>query len=96
MVFATVRDLQNSTSRMLRTAAGGQDVLVTSHGKPIAVIHGLRAENLEDYVLTHSPAIRKKLEAAERELARGEAIPLSEICAQFGVVERRGRGKPRR
>ena len=96
MKFATVRDLQNRTSQMLRAAAHGQDVLVTSHGRPVAVIHGLHAEDLEDYVLTHSPRFRKKIEEAERELAQGRAIPLSEICAQFGVRERRRRGKLRR
>ena len=41
MTFATVRDLKNRTSEMLRKAGRGKDVLITNHGRPVAVLHGL-------------------------------------------------------
>jgi prevent-host-death family protein len=41
MRFASVRELKNQASELLRLAAGGKDVLVTSHGRPIAVLYGV-------------------------------------------------------
>ena len=49
MKFATVRNLKNQTSEMLRLAAKGTDVLITSHGKPVAMLHGLGEEDVEDF-----------------------------------------------
>lgn len=42
MNFVSVRELKSRTSEILR-AALGQDVIVTKHGKPIAVLRGIDA-----------------------------------------------------
>lgn len=82
MKFATVRDLKNRTSEMLRRAAG-TDVVITSHGKPVAVLHGLKVEDLEDWVLAHHPALRASYEEAERELRGGRGIPLEKVIREL-------------
>ena len=93
MKFTTVRELKNKTSEVLDAATHGKDVLITHHGRPIAVIHGLEERDFESYVLSHSPAFRKKLEEAERDIAQGRTFPLSKVCAEFGM---KPRGKVRR
>lgn len=96
MKFATVRALKNQTSAMLRLAAGGKDVLITSHGKPIAVLHGLAEEDLEDYVISHHPGIRKSLDDAERAWRKKGGVPLREFMKRLKKERGRPRGKLRR
>jgi prevent-host-death family protein len=95
MKFATVRVLKNQTSAVLRLASSGKDVLITSHGKPVAVIHGLEEEDLEDYVLSHHPGIRKSIEDADREWRKKGGVPVREILKRLKERKRSG-GKLRR
>ena len=99
MKFASVRDLKNRTSEMLRRAAG-TDIVITSHGKPVAILHGLKEEDLEDWVLANHPALRASIEEADRELRRGGGVPLEEVIrelnSKIGGGRRNGGGRKRR
>lgn len=98
MKFATVRDLKNRTSEMIRRAAGA-DVVITSHGRPVAILHGLKEEDLEDWVLANHPALRASYEEAERELRGGRGIPLEQVIRELklkiGGGRRNGGGRKR-
>lgn len=98
MKFANVRTLKNQTSEMLRHAAGGNDVVITSHGKPVAVLMKLTEEDMEDYVLSHHPAIRASIEASHREVLAKGGIPLEEVIRTLEAKARKGkrRGRLRR
>lgn len=52
--FVNVRELKNHVSEVIRRAAKG-DVVVTSRGKPKAVLHSVSEGDLEDYLLANSP-----------------------------------------
>lgn len=84
MKFATVRDLKNRTSELLRRAAG-TDVVITSHGRPVAILHGLKEEDLEDWVLAHDPELRASIEEADRAFRRGGGIPLGRVIRELKV-----------
>ena len=58
--YAGVRDLKNSTSRLLRVARSGRDVVITKHGRPIAILRGLTEVEKDDYVFAGEPEIRPK------------------------------------
>lgn len=96
MKFATVRNLKNQTSEMLRLAAKGTDVLITSHGKPVAMLHGLGKEDVEDFVLSRHQGLRKSIEDAEREYRKRGGVPLAEVARRLKEKRRSGRGKVRR
>jgi len=49
MKFSSVRDLKNKTSEILRLAAR-DTVVITSHGKPRAVILGVTEKTFEEYI----------------------------------------------
>jgi len=83
MKFANVRTLKNQTSQMLRFAAGGDDVIITSHGKPVAVLRKLTEEDMEDYVLSRHPAIRASIEAADRDYRKKGGTPLEEVIREL-------------
>jgi len=66
MKFANVRELKNKTSEILRRAEK-EDVVITSNGKPRAIITGVTEEEFEDYLLEKSPTFLKALEEAREE-----------------------------
>jgi antitoxin (DNA-binding transcriptional repressor) of toxin-antitoxin stability system len=74
---------------MLRTAAKGTDVLITSHGRPVAVLHGLSEDDLEDYVLSHHPKLRQSIEGAWRHYRKHGGLSVEEVMKEL----RRKRGK---
>lgn len=46
MRFVNVRELKSKTSEILRAAAG-EDIIVTNHGKPVAVVAGIEERDFE-------------------------------------------------
>lgn len=69
MKFANVRELKSKTSEILRKAEKEQ-VVITSRGKPCAIITAVTEDDFEDYLLEHSPVLQRALEAARREYLR--------------------------
>jgi prevent-host-death family protein len=67
--FVNMQELKNRTSEVVRRASRG-DVIVTSRGKPTIVIHAVNEEELEDYLLAHSPKFLKSLQSSYREYQR--------------------------
>jgi len=66
MRFANVRELKNKTSEILRFAEK-EEVIVTSKGKPKAIIKGISEEDFEDYLLENNPKFLAALEKAREE-----------------------------
>jgi prevent-host-death family protein len=89
MKFATVRTLKNQTSEMLREAAKGKDVLITSHGKPVALLHGLSESDLEDLSFSQNPGLRKSIESAWRHYRKDGGISARELLKR--LKERKGK-----
>jgi antitoxin (DNA-binding transcriptional repressor) of toxin-antitoxin stability system len=95
MKFANVRTLKNQTSEMLRHAAGGNDVIITSHGKPVAVLRKMTEEDMEDYVLSRHPAIRASIEASHREVLAKGGIPLGDVIRTLEAKAKKGKRRGR-
>jgi len=82
MEFVNVRELHNRTSEILRRAKDGKLVFITQRGKPIAVLHGLTEEELEDFLLSYYPRFRKAVEKAIEEAKAGETFPLEKALQE--------------
>lgn len=78
MKTASVREIKSRFSHYLKEAKK-EDIIVTSHGKPCAVLRGLSGEDLEDYIISNSPAIRKKVEESYREYIEEGGLSLDDI-----------------
>lgn len=76
MKVANTVDLKNRTNELLREVRKGQAIIITYRGKPAASLVALSEEDLEDFVLEHSPKIKKMIEKAESDLKAGRIIPL--------------------
>ncbi|GAB4418087.1 MAG: hypothetical protein OHK0032_14100 [Thermodesulfovibrionales bacterium] len=82
MKTTTVRELKAKLSEYLKEAEK-EDIIVTSHGKPRAVLHGLVGEELEDYIISSSPSIRRKIEEAYREYLSEGGVELDSIIEKL-------------
>lgn len=69
MKLTTVRELKNRTSAVVREVRR-RDVIITSRGKPVALIQRLSEEDLEDYIFYSSPAVRRQIERRWRSYQR--------------------------
>lgn len=76
MKVANTVELKNKTNELLRQVMKGEAVIITYRGKPAAAITALSEEDLEDFVLEHSPKIRKLIAEAEADRKAGRVIPL--------------------
>ncbi len=61
--FVNVRELKNRTSEVIRRTRKG-DVVVTLRGKPTVVLHLIRGDDLEDYLLSRSAKFIKSLKTS--------------------------------
>lgn len=75
MKVANTVDLKNRTNELLRRVMKGEPVIVTFRGKPAAAITPLTEDDLEDFILEHSPKIRKMIAEAEADRKAGRVIP---------------------
>lgn len=76
MKFVNVRELKNKTSSVLHYTEKGDDVIVTSRGKPCAVIRRLSEDDIEDYILLNHPEFKKKLKEAYQQYLAGETVDI--------------------
>lgn len=78
MKFTNVRELKSKTSEMLRTVERGNTVLVTTHGRPTAMLVPVTEDDIEDALLAYSPKLRKKIEEGLRDIRAGRTLALSD------------------
>jgi prevent-host-death family protein len=82
MTFSSVRELKFKTSEVLRRTAKGEPVIITSHGKPKAILASIEGEDLEDVLLAHSPSLRKKIEQGLEDIRKGRVTTLESYLAK--------------
>ena len=87
--FVNLRELKIQASKVIRRSRRG-DVVVTVRGKPKAVIHAVEEEDLENYLMEHSPVFLRKMEKAIREAKEGKVYSYQEVFRhpQPGVKSR--------
>lgn len=89
MKFLSVRDLRSKSAEVWKGLAAEREMVVTSNGRPIAILSAVSEENLEE-TLT---AIRRSRAVAavseiQRRSAQRDAITPAEIDAEITAVRR--------
>lgn len=79
MKFANVKELQKDASGIISLVEKGEDVIITKRGKPAAVIYPLSEDEIEDYMVQHSPTIRRKIEEGLKDVKEGRTVPLKDL-----------------
>ncbi len=80
MKFTNVRELKAKTSSVLRSVKKGDTVLVTTHGRPTAMLVPVSEDDLEDTLLAYSPTLRKKIEEGLKDIRAGRTISLADYA----------------
>lgn len=79
-----IRDLSRNPSKVVEeVTTTRRPALVTRHGKLVAAIVPIDDRALEDWVLANAPEFVDDREAALREHAAGETVPLDEFLAEL-------------
>jgi prevent-host-death family protein len=79
MKKAALSTVKDDLSKFLRIAEK-EEVVITRHGKPAAVIIGFRDEDdWFDYRLEHDEAFLKKIARARKEIRNGKFVALDEL-----------------
>ena len=81
MKVANTVDLKNKTNALLRQVMNGEPVIITYRGKPAASLVALREDDLEDFILEHSPKVKKMLDEAEADRKAGRLVPFTQYLA---------------
>lgn len=81
MKFANVRELKNKTSEILRKAEK-EAVIITSKGKPRAIVTAISEDDFEDYLLEKSEALHDMLAEAHAEYRSRGGVSLEEYLVR--------------
>ena len=89
MRFVSVRELRGRSADVWRTLADEKDLVVTSNGKPIAVLSATSEEHLEESLhgVRRARAAVAAIQQASRR-AGTDSLSLDEINAEIQAVRR--------
>ena len=82
MKVANTVELKNKTNELLRRVRKGEAVIITLRGKPAAALTPLSEDDLEDFILEHSPKIRRMIADAEADRAAGRVTSIHDYLAE--------------
>src|SRR6476660_6221708 len=89
MKFLTVRDLRSKSAEVWKGLAEEREMVVTSNGRPVAMLSAVTAENLEETLaaIRRSRAVAAVSEIQGRSVKRGtDAITPAEIDAEISAA----------
>ena len=89
MRFAGMKELKQKTRQLLKEAER-EDIIITAHGKPTAVLHHIDPEDLGDYLFENDPAFQRKIEQSWKEYMTLGGTSIESVIAN---LEKRGRGQ---
>lgn len=85
--YVGVRELANRASALLDDLQG-EPVVVTKHGRPVAVLSPIDEEAFADFVLDHAPEYVASRKAVEERAAAGDyGRPMDEVFAELDAEE---------
>ena len=84
-----VRELANRTSALLDSVEeAGEPVVVTRHGRPVAVLSAIEPEAFRDFVLAQAPEFSASRVETDADIERGAlGMPLDEVFAELDAED---------
>jgi len=91
MKFVSVRDLRGRSAEIWRELSDEREMVVTSNGRPVAILAAVSESNLEESLAAfrQARAIEAVSSMQRRSVATGnDAISVAEINAEIAAVRR--------
>ena len=85
MKFRNVAELHNKTSEILREIDKEKYVIITSYGKPRAILKNFSEEDIEDFVIENSPKIRKTIEDSYDDYIKYGGLSIDEVIKDLNI-----------
>lgn len=90
MMRVELQDATDSLSEYTRKARKGP-VLVTRHGKPVALLRALTEDEWEDFAVGTDPGFVAMIERSRARRKPGSGTPLVEVMRKYGVKAKASR-----
>ncbi len=91
MRIVPLNEVKNRLSRCLQLSRR-EDIVVTKNGRPVAILHAVTDEDLEDYFFESDPRFMARIEALRREFQRAGGTWLADVRRELRVPASRPRG----
>jgi antitoxin (DNA-binding transcriptional repressor) of toxin-antitoxin stability system len=91
MKFISVRDLRGKSAEVWKDLPAEQEVVVTSNGRPIAILSAVNEANLEEslYAIRRARAAEAVMSLQRRSAERGtDGLTMEEIDAEIKAVRK--------
>lgn len=91
MKFISVRDLRGKSAEVWKDLPAEQEVVVTSNGRPIAILSAVNESNLEESLtaIRRARAAEALMSLQRRSVERGtDGITMEEIDAEIKAVRK--------
>jgi len=92
MKFISVRDLRGKSAEVWKNLPTEREVVVTSNGRPIAILSAVNESNLEESLsaIRQARAVEAVMSLQRRSVARGtDAISMEEIDSEIKAVRQK-------
>ncbi len=94
MKFITVRNLRGKSAEVWKGLPQDREIVVTSNGRPIAILSAVNESNLEESLsaIRQARAVEAVMSLQRRSVERGtDGISMDEIDAEIRAARRRRR-----
>jgi|SRR5208283_757145 len=94
MKFLSVRDLRSKSAQIWKELPGEREMIVTSNGRPIAILAAITEENLEESLVAFRQARAVEAVASLQRRSteqRTDGILMEEINAEIKAVRKKRR-----
>ncbi len=92
MKFVSIRDLREKSGEIWKTLPGEGEMVITSNGRPIAILAAVNESNLEESLsaFRRARAVQAVASLQRRSVEQGtDRIPMEEIDAEIQAVRRK-------
>lgn len=92
MKFVSVRDLRGKSGQIWKALPGAREMIITSNGRPIAILAAISDSNLEESLAAfrQARAVEAVASLQRKSLERGaDKISLAEINAEIRAVRKK-------
>jgi len=94
MKFVSIRDLRGKSAEIWKMLSGEREMIITSNGRPIAILAAVNESNLEESLsaFRQARAVQAVASLQRRSVEQGtDNISMDEIDAEIRAVRRKRR-----
>ena len=85
MKFRNIAELHNKTSEILKEIDDEGYIIITSHGKPTAMIKKISEEEIEDLVIENNPVIKESIIKSYEDYIKNGGTAIEEVMKKLEI-----------